>query len=129
MRSFLYTVETQKSFNDDVRAVQVRPAENGFHVLHTHDVAGDLNKKGFPCDPPKIVEICSARYANEVIQQNIGAALMLPCPITVDARDGKTFISALLPTSMAEFLPQAAIQSVAETVERLVRKIVGEAKG
>jgi uncharacterized protein (DUF302 family) len=75
------------------------------------------------------VEVCNARYASEVIQQDIRSALMLPCPITVYTRNGKTFISVLLPTSMAEFLPQAAIQSVAETVEGHVRKIVDEAKG
>ena len=103
--------------------------ENGLRVLHTHDVAGTLNEKGFPCGPLKIVEVCNARYASEVIQQDIRAALMLPCPITVYTRNDKTFISALLPTSMAEFLPQAAIQSVAETVEGHVRKIVDEAKG
>ena len=128
MKSFEYTVETQKSFDDAVRAVQARAAENGFRVIHTHDVAETLNEKGFPCGPLKIVEVCNARYASEVIQQDIRAALMLPCPITVYTRNGKTFISALLPTSMAEFLPQAAIQSVAETVEGYVRKIVDEAK-
>jgi uncharacterized protein (DUF302 family) len=62
------------------------------------------------------VEVCNARYASEVIQEDIRAALMLPCPITVYTRNGKTFISALLSTSMAEFLPHAAIHSIAETV-------------
>jgi uncharacterized protein (DUF302 family) len=69
------------------------------------------------------------RYASEVIQQDIRAALMLPCPITVYTRNVKTFISALLPTSMAQFLPHAAIQSIVETVEGHVRKILDEAKG
>ena len=128
MKSFEYTVETQKSFDDAVRAVQTRAAENGFRVLYTHDVAETLNEKGFPCGPLKILEVCNARYASEIIQQDIRAALMLPCPITVYTRTGKTFISALLPTSMAEFLPHAAIQSVAETVEGHIRKIVDEAK-
>jgi hypothetical protein len=44
-------------------------------------------------------------------------------------RNVKTFISALLPTSMAQFLPHAAIQSIVETVEGHVRKILDEAKG
>jgi uncharacterized protein (DUF302 family) len=128
MKSFEYTVETQKSFDDAVHAVQARAAENGFRVLHTHDVAATLNEKGFPCGPLNILEVCNARYASEVIQQDIRAALMLPCPITVYVRNGKTCISALLPTSMAEFLPHAAIHSVAEAVEGHIRKIVDEAK-
>jgi uncharacterized protein (DUF302 family) len=97
-------------------------------VLHTHDVADSLNEKGFPCGPLKIAEVCNASYASEVIQQDIRAALMLPCPITVYTRNGKTFSSALLPTSMAEFLPRSAIQSVAKTVEGHVRKIAEEAR-
>lgn len=57
-------------------------------MLHTHDVAATLGEKGFRRDPLKIVEICNARYANEVLQKDIMAALMLPCPIAVYEKEG-----------------------------------------
>ncbi|HEX9002452.1 MAG TPA: DUF302 domain-containing protein, partial [Blastocatellia bacterium] len=63
MRTFEYTVTTNKSFEEAVEAIQRRAAENGFRVLHTHDVAATLAEKGFPREPLKIIEICNAKYA------------------------------------------------------------------
>lgn len=128
MKPFEYTVETSKQFEEAVKAVEAKTAEHGFRVLHTHDVAATLNEKGFPRSPLKIVEVCNARFASQVLEQDVRTALMLPCPISVYTANGRTFISVLLPTSMAEFLPRREIESVAREVEGVVRKIVDEAK-
>src|ERR1035441_5531082 len=86
MKNFEYTVKTSKSFDEAVSAVEQNTAANGFRVLHTHDVAATLAEKGFQREPLKIVEVCNAKYANEVLQKDITTALMLPCPITVYER-------------------------------------------
>jgi uncharacterized protein (DUF302 family) len=129
MKPFEYTVETSKPFDEAVKAIEEKSAAHGFRVLHTHDVAATLKEKGFPQGPLKIVEVCNARYASQVLEEDVRAALLLPCPISVYTAKGRTFISTLLPTSMAEFLPQPKIESVAREVESAVRKIVDEAKG
>ena len=49
---------------------------------------------------------------------------MLPCPISVYIQDGKTYISTLLPTSIAQFFPKAGIKAIAALVEEAVLKIV-----
>lgn len=90
MNSIEHTVRTTKSFDEAVRAVEQITAAKGFRVLHVHDVAATLAEKGFPREPLKIIEICNAKYAHEVLQKDIGTALMLPCPIVVYARDGHT---------------------------------------
>jgi len=36
-------------------------------VLHIHDVQATLAAKGFETEPMKIVEVCSARYASQVL--------------------------------------------------------------
>ena len=80
LKKFEHTVETRKPFEEAVRAIEQKSAEKGFRVLHTHDVAATLAEKGFPREALKIVEICNARYANEVLKQDVKISLMLPCP-------------------------------------------------
>ena len=128
MKPFERTVTTEKSFDEAVAAIESKAAEKGFRVLHTHDVAATLAAKGFPRDPMKIVEVCNAKYASQVLDHDIRAALMLPCPISIYRRGGKTHISTLLPTSLVEFFPQAGIEKLAADVEAVVLSIVEESR-
>ena len=41
------------------------------------DVA--LAEKGFPRAPLKIIEICNAKYASQVLNEDVRIFLMLPC--------------------------------------------------
>ncbi len=123
-----YTVETSKSFEAAVAEVEKKSAEKGFRVLHTHDVAATLNEKGFPQEPLKIIEVCNAKYASQVIKADIKVALMLPCPIAVYTKSGKTFISTMLPSLMGEFFDKPEISQVAGEVEESVLAIVNESK-
>ncbi len=128
MGNFEYTVTTNKSFPEAVEAVEKKTVELGFRVLHTHDIASTLAEKGFPREPLKLVEICNAKYASQVLEKDVKVSLMLPCPISVYVQNGKTHISTLLPTSIAQFFPNAGIEGVASEVERVVLKIVEAAR-
>lgn len=128
MRAFEFTVTTNKPFEEAVEAVQKKAAEKGFRVLHTHDVAATLAEKGFPREPLKIIEICNAKYASQVLDRDVKVSLMLPCPISVYVQAGKTYLSTLLPTSITEFFPQAGIEALASEVESVVLKIISEAQ-
>jgi uncharacterized protein (DUF302 family) len=128
MKNFQYVVETSKPFDAAVAAVQQKTAEKGFRVLHTHDVAATLAEKGFAREPLKIVEICNARYASEALKKDVNVALMLPCPIAVFTQNGKTQISTMRPSMLAEFYPEAGIGDIAAHVEDTVLQIVNESK-
>jgi uncharacterized protein (DUF302 family) len=128
MEGFERTVTTPKSFDDAVRAVEEKSAEKGFRVLHTHDVAATLAEKGFPREPLKIVEVCNAKFASQVLNRDVKIALMMPCPISVYVERGQTKISTILPSSMAQFFPRAGIEGVAAEVERVVLQIIEEAR-
>ena len=127
IKTFEYTVETTKTFDEAVAAIETQSAKKGFRVLHTHDVAATLAEKGFPREPLKIVEICNARYASEVLKKDVKVSLMLPCPISIYTQDGRTWISTLLPSSIAEFFPKAGIDAIATEVEKSVLQIVKSA--
>ncbi len=124
-----YTVETKKPFDEAVRAVEEASAQHGFRVLHVHDVAATLAEKGYAREPIKIIEVCNARFASEVLQKDVRTALMLPCPITVYVDHGKTYMSTLLPEVIASFYPEAGIEALSADVQKIVVAIVDQAKG
>jgi len=126
MKNFEHSVATSKTFDEAVKAVEENTAAKGFRVLHTHDVAATLAEKGFQREPLKIVEVCNAKYAHEVLQKDINTALMLPCPIIIYQQDGKTHISTMLPALMSEFFPGKGIEAVAALVEKAVVAIVDD---
>lgn len=127
--NFEYTVETEKSFDQAVEAVQAKTAEKGFRVLHVHDVTATLAEKGFQREPLKIIEICNAKYANQVLNADVSIGLFMPCKINVYTKEGQTFLSALLPGVMGSFFPGKGIEPVAAEVEKIVRGIVDESAG
>ncbi len=128
MEQFDYTVETIKGFDEAVAAIEAKSKEKGFGVLHVHDVKATLASKGFDREPLKIIEICNAKYASQVLAKDIKISLMLPCPISVYVEDGKTYISTLRPKVISDFYPQADIKAIAEDVDRIVLSIVDDAK-
>ncbi len=129
MREILYTVTTKKNFEAAVGAVEQKSAEHGFRVLHVHDVAATLAEKGFAREPMKIVEVCNAKYAHDVLEKDPVTALMLPCPIVVYQQNGKTNISTMLPSVMAELLPGRSLEFTAELVEFALLAIGNQSAG
>lgn len=128
MEQFDYTVETKKSFDDAVAAIEAKSKEKGFGILHVHDVKATLAGKGFDREPLKIIEICNAKYANQVLARDVKISLMLPCPISVYTQEGKTYISTLRPRMISDFYPQADITTLAAEVDKIVLNIVDEAR-
>ena len=128
MKTFEKTFSTNKSFDEAVAAVQKKTAEKGFQVLYTHDIAATLAEKGFTREPLKIIEVCNANYASQVLDKDVKVALMMPCPISVYVQRGKTQISTMLPTSIVGFFPKAAIKKTAVEMEKGILGIIEEAK-
>jgi uncharacterized protein (DUF302 family) len=113
MKSFLYTVDTAKSFEAAVEAVEQKVAEKNFRVVNTYNVAATLAEQGYPRGPLKIIEVCNARFASEALEKDINVALMLPCPISVYTEGGKTFISTMRPSALVTFSPGSELEEIA----------------
>ena len=105
MGNFEYTVTTNRPFADVVETIEKKTVEMGFRVLHTHDIAVTLAEKGFPREPLKLIEICNANYASQVLRERhenlVDAALLdrCVCPKWEDAHQdaaahiNRTFLS------------------------------------
>lgn len=125
---FDYTVTTEKSFEEAVKAVERETKAVGFKVLHIHDVAATLKEKGFEIEPFKIIEICNAKSAYAVLQADIKIGLCLPCKVNVYRKDGKTFISGMRPIILPQFFPQADLGSLPTEVDTIIRGIIDKSE-
>ncbi len=124
---FDYTKTTTKAFDTAVQDVQDEVARAGMRVLYVHDVQKTLTEKGFERGPFKIVEFCSAKFANEFLNKDIKIGLCLPCKINVYAKDGQTFISGMRPIILPQFFPQADLGERPKEIDQIVQNIINNA--
>src|SRR3989344_8561537 len=121
---FDYTVPTNKTFNEAVKAVEYETKNAGFRVLFTHDVTATLKEKGFEIEPFKIIEICNAKSAHAVLQADIKIGLCLPCKINVYQKDEKTYISGMRPIILSQFFPKANLGDLPKEIDTIIRGII-----
>ncbi len=124
------TATSPRRFDETVETVERLVAENGFRVLHIHDVQATLKEKGLEINPFKIVEICNAKYAYKVLNADPRIGMMLPCKINVYA-DGKksVVVTGMRPTVIGRFFPGVDLGTVPEDVERVINTIIEGVKG
>lgn len=128
MNDFVYQVTTEKSFAEAVEAVQAQTAVHGFRVLYSHDYQAILSEKGFTRDSLIIIEVCNAKYAHEVLQQESLISLMMPCRISVYIEGGKTIINTLRPTALLQMFQKPELQEFADNVEKVLIEIIDSSK-
>lgn len=125
---FDYTVTTEKSFEETVKAIEQEAKNAQFRVLYIHDVKATLAGKNFKIEPLKIIEICNARSAYTVLQADIKIGLMLPCKINVYQKNGKTYISGMRPVILPQFFPKASLGSLPKEIDGIIREIIDKSK-
>ena len=125
---FDYTITTAKTFKEAVQSVQDEIAKAGMRVLYVHDVQQTLGEKGFPREPFKIIEFCSAKFANEFLNKDIKLGLCLPCKINVYTKDGQTFISGMRPIILPRFFPDTDLGERPQEIDQIIQGIINNAK-
>jgi len=124
---FDYTKTTTKTFDVTVQDVQDEIAKVGMRVLYVHDVQQTLDEKGFKREPFKIIEFCSAKFANEFLNKDIKIGLCLPCKINVYVKDGQTFISGMRPIVLSQFFPQVDLGERPKEIDLIIQNIINSA--
>ena len=125
---FDYTITTIKTFETAVQDTQDEIVKAGMRVLYIHDVQKTLAEKGFEREPLKIVEFCSAKFANEFLNKDIKIGLCLPCKINVYTKDGEVFISGMRPIILPQFFPQAELGDRPKEIDQIIQNIINNAK-
>ena len=125
---FDYTITTTKTFDEAVQDAQAEIVKAGMRVLYIHDVQKTLGEKGFKRESFKIIEFCSAKFANEFLDKDMKLGLCLPCKINVYTKDGQTFISGMRPTILPKFFPEAQLGALPEEIDKLIKIIIDNSK-
>lgn len=126
--NFDYTVTTEKSFDEAVKAVEQETKNAGFRVLYIHDVTATLKEKGFKIEPFKIIEVCNAKSAYAVLQVDIKIGLCLPCKINVYQKDGETYISGMRPVILSQFFPNANLGNLSVEIDAIISGIIDKSQ-
>ncbi len=100
----IVTKESKLSFDETVAKVQERIAEQGWSVKGVSDVKHEINKAGYEFQPRvKIIKLCKAEYAKEVLTTDRFVSCLMPCSISVwEGDDGKVYLSEMNMALMAK---------------------------
>jgi len=125
-----YTVETDKSFEQAAADLEAAVKNNGFGVLHVHDLGATLRSKGVDFSPEcKVFEVCNPGIAAKVLSTDMRLNMALPCRISVYTDNGKTMIGLIKPLPMLSALSNdPELAEIAKGVEETTIKMVDEAR-
>lgn len=126
-KDFVFVVETSKSIDDAAIAVLKSVEQKGWTVFQVYDIKERLAAKGFEQEPLKIIEICSAKYANRFLNKNRLVSICLPCKINVLQENGKVKIAGMRPSMVSEFFPEISREETQEA-EKEIKEILENAK-
>ncbi len=129
IKLFHYTVETNKTMDEAVQALEAELKNDKFGVLWDFDVKATLNNKGLDFDKPvRILEVCNPGEAKKVLEKNELVSYFLPCKIVVHESDGMTKIGMPKPTKLIEFVEDQELNQIAEDIEQRMINAINEAK-
>jgi uncharacterized protein (DUF302 family) len=110
---------SDKAFDQAARDLEAAVKENGFGVLHVHDLGNTLRTKGFPFEEQcKVFEVCNPQQASKVLASDMQLNMALPCRISVFTEKGETRVGMIRPQLMLSFISEdSSIAEVAREVE------------
>lgn len=125
-----YIVETGKSFAQASSDIETSIKNNGFGVLHVHDLGATLRSKGIEfVEECRIFEVCNPAQAAKVLSADMRLNMALPCRISVFTEKGLTKIGLIKPAQMLSSLSDdKMLVQVAKEVEEKTIRMVDEAK-
>lgn len=130
MMSFHYTVETTKSVDEAVEAVEQNLKEISFGILWKFNITETLHSKGFDGVQSafRVLEVCNPKEAEGVLSQNPLVSYFLPCKIVVYEDDGKTKIGVPRPTALIGNLNDDNLAPTAERIEQQMIEVLNKSK-
>lgn len=124
---FNYTVDTLKTVNEAVEALEENLKAEKFGVLWNFDLTAKLQEKGEDFDTPyRILEVCNPKEANRVLSENLMIGYFLPCKIVVYKESDSVKIGMPKPTTLIGMVEDQTIKSIAEDIEERLIKCIDQ---
>jgi len=110
-------MEAEQRVRDALRKEQ-------FGVISEVNIQEKLKEKlGVDHPPHKILGACNPKLAYQALQDNVNVALVLPCNVVLMERDGKTTVSALLPSVVLKPFEGSKVREAALTAEAALKRV------
>ena len=124
-----YIVSSKKTFDQVVDDLERVIHENGFGILHIHNLAKTLRNKGVAFkEECKIFEVCNPIEAAKVLSADMRLNMALPCRISVYTEHTSTKIGFIKPEKILSSLSNNKIlERTAMEVESKIINILAEA--
>jgi uncharacterized protein (DUF302 family) len=118
----LESVTSERTVGTIVETIEASAQEFGLSVLNVQDLRQRMTDRGHPFPTEvRVVDVCSAPHASQVLSTRIEIATAMPCRIAVYEKDGRRTLSTLRPTELLPmFGEDASLQPVAEEIERRI---------
>lgn len=125
-----YIIESDKPVEQLVEDLQESVKANNFGVLNIHNLQETLKKKGFDlAHACYILDVCNPKQAVNVLNEDMGMNVALPCRISVYEENGKTKLGMIRPKDMLAALSDSpTLAQVADEVEETLIHILDQAK-
>ena len=125
-----YIVESEKSFEQAAADLDAAVKQNGFGVLHIHNIGETLRSKGVEFkDDCKVFEVCNPQQAAKVLSTDMRLNMALPCRISVFTENDKTKIGLIKPQEMLSALSKdETLAKIAQEVEEKIILMVDQAR-
>lgn len=95
-----------------------------FGVISEINIQRKLQEKlGVDHPPHKILGACNPTIAYQALQDNADVALALPCNVVLEERDGRTVVTALLPSIALQRFEGEKVRESARTAEAALKKV------
>ena len=121
--------ETEKTFERASRDLEEAVKNNGFGVLHIHDLGETLRGKGIQFEEQcRVFEVCNPLQAEKVLNIDMRLNMALPCRLSVYTENRQVKIGYIKPVDMLSALSaDASLLSIATEVEASMVRMVNDA--
>ena len=120
-----YKKQVHIPYEEAIAKTKEELSREGFGVLTEIDVKATLKKKlDVDYDNYIILGACNPPFAHQALQAEKDIGLLMPCNVIVYEQDGKTFVSAMLPTVVMSVVNNDKLGSVGNEVEQKLKKVV-----
>jgi len=130
LTDFHYTVETGKSVDEAIAALEANLKEQSFGILWQLDLPAKLREKGVEVslEPYRVLEVCNPREAALVLGENELSGYFLPCKIVVYQRDGRTKIGLPRPEALMSLMEDGMLQETAARIGQVLVSVLDKSK-
>jgi uncharacterized protein (DUF302 family) len=124
-KMYTYKKSAPLSYANTVAKVKEELKKEGFGVLTEIDVKQTLKAKlNVDFEDYIILGACNPPLAYQALTAERDIGVLLPCNVIVYVQDGKTFVSAVLPTVQLGKVGNPKLLPIAEQVEEKLKKVV-----